>query len=95
MHNPYKTPHARFFEMLNYVPEKVAKLWDPKRGLDTVAMEEGLAVWSSGEVYMTKFLVSIWVWDNRYEFDIFSFWNGLDGQYRKVIMDWLADPFYP
>ena len=85
----------RFFKMIKQMPN-LAKLWDPfKREYDPEAVDELLGVTSHGTAIMLRFFLGVWRNDNQYEFDLFDAVQTLDAEHLKIIMDWVADPFWP
>ena len=88
--------YKKFYNMIDRFP-RVAYLWDRKsHNLDVDAFENDLGVMSSGEVFMAKFFASVWFNRNeRYGFDIIDRWWVLDQDSKQIVLDWLADPFYP
>lgn len=88
--------HERFFDMLDRVP-RIRSLWDKESGnLDVEKFENELGVMSSGEIHMAKFFASLWFHNNkRYGFDLVDAVSSLDPAEREIIIEWIADPFYP
>lgn len=86
----------RFFEMLSRQP-RIEKLWDQQNSsLKIEAFERALGVMSSGEVQMAKFFASVWFHNNKtYGFDLADAVSSLDTDGRKLIMEWIARPFWP
>lgn len=86
----------RFFEMLKQVP-RISRLWDEdKRELNTELFEREIGVMSSGEVVMAQFFASIWFHDNRrYGFDVVDAVASIDVPERKLIIEWMCNPFWP
>lgn len=88
--------YDRFFEMLNKVPA-IADLWDVKRrSLKLEEFEQALGVMSSGEAQMAKFFASVWFHHNEdYGFDLVHAVSQIDLNERRLIVEWIAKPFYP
>lgn len=86
----------RFFKMLQQVP-RISHLWDEdKRELKIKLFERELGVMSSGEVVMAEFFASLWFHNNkRYGFDLVDAISRIDSPERKLIIEWIADPFWP
>ena len=86
----------RFFEMLKQVP-RIKHLWsEEKKEIILDVFEKELSVMSPGEVYMAKFFASVWFGDNRrYGFDLVDAVASIDMPERKLIIDWIANPFWP
>lgn len=88
--------HERFFKMLDRVP-RIKHLWNKHNGkIDQKAFEAELSVMSSGEVQIAKFLASLWFHDNtRYGFDLVDAVASIDENEKKLIIDWMSNPFWP
>ena len=90
-----KMSQEKFFKMLDRVP-RISNLWDKKSGLEIERFESQLCVMSSGEVHIAKFFASIWFNNNnRYGFDLVDAVASLDIPERKIITEWMCDPFWP
>lgn len=51
---------------------------------------------SQSEVHLAKFFSAIWFNDNqRYGFDLVDAVACMDINERQIILDWVADPFWP
>ena len=58
--------------------------------------EDALGVMSSGERHMAKFFAAVWFNDNqKYGFDLVDAVASLDVAPRKLIIEWIAKPFWP
>lgn len=88
--------YDRFFTMLDQVP-RIKNLWDKqKKELKVDLFESELNVMSSGEVQMAKFFASLWFHDNsRYGFDLVDAISTIDPEERYLIIEWVANPFWP
>ena len=86
----------RFFGMLDRVP-RIKHLWDKdKRELNIELFERELGVMSHGEVHMAKFFAALWLHNNtRYGFDLIDAVSSIDAAERKLIIEWISDPFWP
>lgn len=86
----------KFFELLEQVP-RIKHLWDKhSRSLNIELFERELGVMSSGEVCMAKFFASVWFGNNeRYGFDFVDAVAWIDTPERKLIVEWVRDPFWP
>ena len=86
----------RFFALLERFP-RIAHLWDRERRVLKVELfEQELGVMGHSEVHMAKFFASLWFHHNqRYGFDLVDAFSLLDGEERQILLDWLADPFWP
>ena len=86
----------RFFNMLNQVP-RIKSLWDEqKRELKIDGFEDEVWFMSPGEQAMAKFFASLWFHNNdKYGFDLVDAIAFIDPPERKLIMDWIEDPFWP
>lgn len=88
--------HLRFFEMLARVP-RIKNLWDEhKKEIKINDFEAALGVMSPGEIAMAEFFASLWFHNNtKYGFDFVDAIALIDLPERKLIMDWIEDPFWP
>jgi len=86
----------RFFALLKELP-RCAELWDQKtNSLNIAAFEQALGVMSHGEVQMAKFFAAIWFNHNKqYGFDVVDAVSRIDAEDRKLIAEWIANPFWP
>lgn len=86
----------KFFNLLEKAP-RIRNLWDKKtRSLNVNSFEEQLGVMSSGEVAVAKFFASVWFNDNKkYGFDLVDVVSRIDVPERKLIIEWMCNPFWP
>lgn len=86
----------RFYALLDRCP-RIRHLWDKERAEIKVDLfEKELGVMSSGEVHLAKFMASVWFGDNqRYGFDLADAVACMDSKERQIILEWVADPFWP
>jgi hypothetical protein len=91
-----KNSMQRFFEMLEQVP-KVAQFWDKNKAVcRTELLDDNIGLLSLGEQYMVRFFAAVWFGNNtRYGFDVVCLASIVNPEWRQIIIDWLADPFYP
>jgi hypothetical protein len=78
----------RFWALLDYFPPRVRDQWD-REGEEHLGDPIGL---SHGEVTMHAALKAIWY--GKGEVDLADL-AALDVQFRKPLLEWLADPFFP
>ncbi|MEO0448584.1 MAG: hypothetical protein AAF191_21175 [Verrucomicrobiota bacterium] len=52
------------------------------------------SAWDSDRI-MLEFLLTIWRGDNVRGFDIIDAASGLSVEHRKVIAEWILNPFWP
>ena len=90
------TDKELFFEMIEQIPS-IAQLFDKEKSALRVSdFESALLFMSSGEVHMAKFFVSVWFNNNsRYGFDLVDALSVVNEAWRKIIINWISDPFYP
>ncbi len=88
--------YEKFYKMLDKVP-RLSLLWDrDKNKLNADLFESELAVMSSQEVAMAKFFASLWFHNNsKYGFDVADEISSLDQEFRNLIANWCAKPFWP
>lgn len=88
--------HKRFFDMLDKAPE-LAHLWDHEdKSLHVELFEQTLGTMSHGKALMARFYSAVWFGnDRRYPFDVVDAVTVLDPEFRQIIIDWIADPFWP
>ena len=86
----------RFFNLLAQMP-RCAELWDQEtNSLNIAAFEQALGVMSHGEVLMAKFFAAIWFNHNeQYGFDVVDAVSRIDIEDRKLIAEWITNPFWP
>jgi hypothetical protein len=88
--------NERFFDLLERCP-RIVHLWDKERSeMNVDLFEEELTVMSKGEVHLALFMASVWFGNaNRYYFDLADAVSAMDSKERRIIIDWIADPFWP
>lgn len=75
---------------------KVAALFDwEKREVIFSRVDNYLEFASSAEDMLTRFLVGVWLHDNKYGFDMISAAKRLDPRYLHIIYKWLNKPIWP
>ena len=87
---------TKFFEMLEpYTRFKYH--WNKEsRTFNQESFEQDLKVMSSGERHMAKFFVSVWLNESEsYPFDVLDAIRAIDLKSRKLVISWLAKPFFP
>ena len=86
----------RFFNMLNRVP-RIKSLWDEQKKIIKIKeFEAALGVMSPGEIAIAEFFASLWFNNNnKYGFDLVDAVALIDPPERKIIMNWIEDPFWP
>ncbi|MBL4625784.1 MAG: hypothetical protein JKY42_11695 [Flavobacteriales bacterium] len=77
---PYLMPLFDFSDQGEYLPEKV---------------ERYLGVASSGQVIMAKFVLGVWLHQDKFDFDFTDAAMTLDKQNMSVITEWLDHPEWP
>lgn len=92
--DPVAPGHARFAALICQYPN-VAALWDwEERVMRATSFDRVLPGLSHGEKILLRFFEMIWNHDNR-GFDLADAAGVLDLKERKMIADWLVDPFWP
>jgi len=88
-------PHEfKFISLLEHFPRLTA-YWDwDKRECDYETLKENMDTMSHGEKIIAQFLLGVWT-HNDHDFDILEAASVLDRDARKVITDWLMEPFWP
>jgi len=91
----------RFFVLLERVPRLAdSGIWSKTAGsFDCDLYENALGYLSSGEAHMARFFAALWQGQNGsssyYLFDVVEAAAVIDPEWREIIRDWLADPFWP
>ena len=84
----------KFYSVINQF-DFLKHLWDQtNHEIRINALEERLGTMSSGEVHLAKFMTAVWYHRNKYDFDLFQAMN-LSSNFRKVIQDWIKEPYWP
>lgn len=91
-----KTSFERFFSLLDQAP-RIARFWNKsKRALEVDDFDKALPFMSHGEQVLAEFFASVWFGnDERYPFRVMDAMTVLDTRGQKIILEWVADPFYP
>ena len=87
---------ARFASLIEEKLPEFSEFWNfSKRECFISKVNDYLSYCSTQEALMIQFLASVWLRDNRFEFDFIKAIDCLDGRYLGIIQDWVADPFFP
>jgi len=88
--------HKKFYELVDQVP-RVASLWDrDDNSFKSELYEKEQGVMSPGELAMAQFFISIWFNHNeRYGFDLSDAISYIDPPEKKLIINWIENPFWP
>ncbi|PVZ84182.1 hypothetical protein C9426_24050 [Serratia sp. S1B] len=100
----FKAPHLpivnltpeqdQFAKMLKDYPRLVG-YWDFTKGVcDEVELRNALSVMSSGEQHLARFFLGVWTGQDE-GFDMVAAASVLANLERRMLMDWLDDPFWP
>ncbi len=86
----------RLFLMLDRAP-RIKDCWDESKRENHVELfERELGVMGSGEKYLAQFFAAVWFYSNeRYGFDLVNGLLKIDASERQIILDWMAEPFWP
>ena len=50
---------------------------------------------SHGERLMAEFFAAVWSGENTHDFDFIDAAKTLEPVHRRVVVDWLNDPYFP
>ncbi|WP_447907991.1 hypothetical protein [Serratia fonticola] len=85
---------ARFADLLAPY-SRLSGYWDfEQRECREASLRSGLNAMSSGERQLAQFFLSLWTGQDE-GFDMLEAASVLDDRERKMLIDWLADPFWP
>lgn len=85
----------KFYSVINQF-DFLKPLWDQtNHEIRMNAFQTRLGTMSEGEAHLAKFMAAIWFWDNRSGFDLFRAIGSVSGRYKKVIEEWVAEPYWP
>ncbi|WP_257292959.1 hypothetical protein [Endozoicomonas sp. ONNA1] len=86
----------KFFELLDQYP-RFKHHWDKeKRTCDLESFDQDFKVMSSGERHMARFFISVWLNESEtYPFNVLDAIRVIDDKSRKLVIVWLANPFFP
>jgi len=85
----------RFKETLDHFP-RLSPFWDfEKREYDAAALDKSIGAFSHSERLMAEFFVAVWSGENTYAFDFIDAAATLEPDQRRVVADWLDDPYFP
>ena len=86
---------AAFALMLEKAPY-LESLWNMReREYLPEKVDQYLETASHGQAIMARFFLGVWRHDNEFNFDLIDSVSVLDKNNLKIIMDWMADPFWP
>jgi len=85
----------KFRKLLKLYP-KFNDLWDfHKATVDLPRAEQALTVFSHGECVLLRFLLAVWLGENKYQFDIIEAVQVLEKEHIDRITEWMNNPFWP
>ena len=85
----------RFKDTLEQYP-RLSPFWDfEKREYDVAGLEQSLGALSHGERLMAEFFAAVWSGENTHDFDFIDAAKTLEPVHRRVVVDWLNDPYFP
>ena len=88
----------QFFKLLGQFPFAATYWRVTEHGsaeVDLGAASDALDILSHGEATMLRFLVAVWLGDNRFDFDLFEAVRVLDADSLEAITDWMQAPCWP
>lgn len=92
--NSTLTSRERYHLMLKAFP-LLSGYWDESANeLRYDEMKAALGVLSRGEQIMARFYLSVWCGENE-GFDFLDAAGRLDLDSKKIIINWMIDPFWP
>lgn len=92
---PNLTPEQRRFERLLSLYPVLYSCWNfDTRDCDTDRLNDVMGALSGGEQVMASFFIAVWTGNTDAPFSIVDA-GALEDEHRRVIADWLLDPFYP
>lgn len=92
--DPLAPGHARFTALISQYPN-VSALWDwDEMQMRRSAFKSSLPGLSHGEKILLRFFEMVWTHEDN-GFDLADAAGVLDLKERKMIADWLVDPFWP
>lgn len=94
--NTTLTPgQAAFALMLEKTPY-LKHLWNmEQREYEEELVEQYLGTASHGQVIMARFMLGVWLNNNRFKFDLFEAVAVLDKEHLAIIQEWMANPVWP
>lgn len=57
--------------------------------------DAALGLMSSGEAIFARFMANVWFGEDKYPFNITDAAGTLGQEHKKVIIEWLANPYWP
>lgn len=89
-------PQARFALWLEENTPYLLHLFDFNEAIYLEdAVERYLGVASSGEAIMARFVLGVWLHSDKFDFDFTDAAAKLDAKEMQVVIDWMANPFWP
>ncbi len=88
---------TRFFDGLLAKYPRLEEFWDrERREFNDIRAKKQMGVLSSGEKVVLKALASIWMGSSNGKFDLnFSDVADLSPSFRKPLVEWLINPWWP
>ena len=86
----------KFTRMLAQAPF-LEPYWTLDRNTPEIQLPElktRMATMSHGECVLAEFFIGVWTGDGE-KFDLIEAGSTLDLEYRRIVSDWVLDPFWP
>ena len=85
----------KFYSVVNQFTFLIP-LWDQEHHeIKLDLLETQVTVMSSGERHITLFMANVWFNYERYPFDMLKAASVLSGRYKRVLVEWVTDPYWP
>ena len=91
------TDREKFYQVINSF-DFLQPYWDQKKHKVKIdEIEERLGTMSTGEKHLALFMIGVWFHRSQIgmEFDLFTAFSTLGGHFRKPVIDWVNNPYYP
>lgn len=93
-HFTLSAEQKRFKETLEQFPQ-LSLFWNfEKREYDAKGLGKTLNVMYHGERLMAEFFVAVWTGENTHDFDFIDAAKTLESDHRRVVFDWLSEPYF-
>lgn len=90
------TAEQRHFKQLLSQYPRLETYWDfNTRDCDLERLRSDLGMLSTGEAVMARFLIAVWLGENKLDFDLIEAAKTLDSVHLEVIANWVSGPEFP
>ena len=85
----------KFFSVVSEI-KLLAPYFDQEKGEILIDdFEQRIKTMSSSEKHLAYFFANVWFNKEKYPLNIIDFTSTVDLEYRKIVSDWILEPYWP